>query len=156
VSEGDPALKSTYLRYLVTFSAVIIGIGWAAWDFSTIASTLPKPNASPSGQMPPEVSRAIFDACVTFYGCVYGVGKFGYRLLGRQSEAEELRRWSSWHMRVLNGAGGVWLCASAWQSFRLHEIIRPAAIIGAALSMVALVSTVLAVRRAVQVQPADT
>jgi hypothetical protein len=147
-------VESTHRRYLVTFSAVVIGIGWAAWDFSTVAPTLQAPTVA--RQTPPEVNRALFDACVTFYGCVYGVGKAGYRLLGRRGEAEELRRWSRGHMWLLNAVGGAWLCSSAWQSFRNVDVIRPAAVVGAALLAFSLVSIFMAAVRAARGGLADT
>jgi hypothetical protein len=149
-------VQSIRLRYLVTVSAVMVGIGWAAWDFSTIAPTLPAPSANAPREMPPEVSRAIFDACVTFYGCVYGVGKAGYRLLRRRQEAEELRRWSRWHMWVLNGVGGAWLCASSWQSLYSFNLIRPAAVVGAILFAHPIVSAFAAAARVARRDPADT
>jgi hypothetical protein len=149
-------VESTRLRYMVTFFAVVIGIGWAAWDFSTVAPTLPAPDANASRQVPPEVSRAIFDACVTFYGCVYGVGKATYRLLGRHESAEELRRWSRWHMLLLNGVGGAWLCSSSWRSFSNLGVIRPATAVGAVMLAFSLASILGAVRRTPRGDPADT
>jgi hypothetical protein len=149
-------MQSTRLRYLVTLFAVVIGIAWAAWDFSIVAPTLPKPDVNAARQTPPEVSRAIFDACVTFYGCVYGIGKAGYRLLGRHGEAEELRRWSRWHTWLLNAVGGVWLCSSAWQSFRSLDLIRPAAVVGVGLLAFSFVSTLMAACRAARGGLADT
>lgn len=148
-------MKSTPLRYSVTLAAVAIGIGLAAWDLSTVAPTWPAPDPDAPRRTPPEVSRAIFDACVTFYGCVYAVGKTGYRLLGRDDEAEVLGRWSRWHMWVLNGVGGVWLCASSWQSFNNLGVIRPAAVVGAVLLGLSLASTVAAASRAAGGRPAD-
>jgi hypothetical protein len=148
-------VDSTGIRYLVTFSAVIVGIGWAAWDFLAVAPTLPAPHADAARQASPELDRVIFDACVTFYGCVYGVGKAGYRFLGRHGEAEELRRWSRWHMWLLNALGGAWLCSSAWESFRGFGLIRPAVVVGAGLFVSSVVSTLLTTSRGTRGGPAD-
>ena len=147
---------STSLRYLVTSASVVVGVGYAAWDFSTVAPTLPPAVDHSAGEVPPEVSRAIFDACVTFYGCVYAVGNVGYRLLGRTAESVELRRWSRWHMWLLNGVGGAWLAASAWQSFRSAELVRPLALIGAVLILSSMISLVIHVARGFRAGRADT
>src|SRR3712207_8714178 len=50
----------------------------------------------------------------------------------------------------------VWLCASSWQSFSTLGMIRPAAVVGAALLAFSLASTIGAARRAARGNPKGT
>lgn len=44
----------------------------------------------------------IFGGCVVFFAVIYNVGVWGYRLLGKGHEAENVTRQQRWHMLILN------------------------------------------------------
>src|SRR4051812_39367537 len=100
------------LRYLVAFCSVVLGILIAAWDVMVSLPDLPPRPPGIPGRESPEEQRLIFNACVTFYGVAYATGRLLYRWLGAPGEAEVLRKWSRWHMALLNLIGGGWLVLS--------------------------------------------
>ena len=119
------------LRYCVAFCAVCLGAAVAAADFAVGLPLAPHQRRVP-GKTFSENDRLIFDACITFYGIVYSAGRFLYRWLGAHAEAHELRRWSRWHMVVLNAFSGGWLVAAGWQALK-QAILRPSLVVGAFL-----------------------
>ena len=90
------------LRYTVVVVAVLVGGVTSAADLAMSLGALPPQQRGAPGMNSPEKDRLIFDACVTFYGVVYSMGRLLYRRLGAHAEAEELRRWSRWHMALLH------------------------------------------------------
>jgi hypothetical protein len=118
-------------RYFVAFCAVCLGGLVAAADLAVSLPSLPAQQRIP-GRKSPEEERLVFDACVTLYGIAYATGRLLYRWGGALADAELLRRWSRWHMVVLNAFGGGWLLTSGWVALK-HAVIRPSLVVGALL-----------------------
>lgn len=144
MSQAPPqhvASTSSTFRYFITFCAVGIGILFAGID---MAMSMPTPPQLPPGevrqhrQKTPEEMRYIFNVCLIFYGMTYATGRFLYGLLGKTTEANELRRWSRWHMIVLNSFGSCLLLGSVWEVFPKVGLMRPALISAAILALLAI------------------
>jgi hypothetical protein len=121
------------IRYCVAFCAVCIGGLTAAADMVVSLPLLPPHQPGIARRRSPEEDRLIFDACVTFYGIVYTTGRLLYRWWGAKPEAEQLRRWSRYHMVLLNLLGGSWLIFSSWQALQQAVVVRPSLVVGAVL-----------------------
>jgi hypothetical protein len=132
------------VRYLVAFLSVLAGIGYTAFDAVYARGGLPRSTSNDAGQLSPEESRFVFDACVTFYGTVYWCGRRLYALLGRRAAAAELNQWSAWHLRVLNAFGGAWLLSSGWRSFVTAGLVRPSLLVAVVLLVQAAIDFVTA------------
>jgi hypothetical protein len=146
VSTSKPTADHTpaTLRYTVAFLSILAGIGYTTFDAWWQIHRLPIPVPNATGQPSLQESKFIFDLCVTFYGTVYWCGRHLYTLMGRHEGAAEVRRWSAWHMRVLNGFGGIYLLLSACQSFAQFRVIQPSVVVG----LVLLFQAVIDARRA--------
>lgn len=121
------------LRYCVAFCSVCAGALTAAADLAVSMPLLPPQQPGLPRQRSPEEDQLVFDACMTFYGIAYTTGRFMYRWRGAHREAEQLRRWSRWHMALLNSLGGGWLIASGWPALKRAQVVRPSLIVGAIL-----------------------
>lgn len=121
------------LRYCVAFCAVCAGGLTAAADLAVSLPLLPPQQPGLPRQRSPEENQLVFDACITFYGIAYTTGRLLYRWWSAHREAEELRRWSRWHIALLNTLGGVWLIASGWLALQRALVVRPSLIVGAML-----------------------
>ena len=120
-------------RYFVAVCAVCAGGLVTAADLALSLPMLPPQQPGKLGRPLLEQDRLAFGACITFYGIAYATGRLIYRWRGAHAEAEELRRWSRWHMVILNVCGGVWLIASGWPALQQGQMVRPSAVVGALL-----------------------
>jgi hypothetical protein len=118
-------------RYIVAFCAVCFGGVIAAADYAVSLPLLP-PHERIPGKKSPQKERLVVDACIALYGIAYSTGRLLYRWLGAHAEAAELRRWSRWHMVILNAVGGGWLLSSGWQPLQ-HAVVRPSLVVGVLL-----------------------
>jgi hypothetical protein len=119
------------LRYCVAFIALCTGGLAAAAELAVSMPMLPPHQRGVPGRHSPEEDQLIFDALITLYGIAYPTGRLLYRWWGASAEAEELRRWSGWHLAFLNVVGGSWLIASGWQALRQAQVLRPSLVVGA-------------------------
>ena len=123
-------------RYGVAICAVCLGGLIAVADFAVGLPLVPPQQRGVPGKPSPAEDRLVFDACVTFYGIAYATGRLIYRWSGSDAEAELLRRWSRWHMAILNVMGGGWLIASGWLGLQ-KGVIRPSLAVGVLLLLLA-------------------
>jgi hypothetical protein len=135
------------MRYFVATCAVCAGALVSIADFAVVAPTLPRQQPGAVGRHTHEEDRAIFDACVTFYGIAYSTGRLLYRWLGAHDHAGELHRWSRWHVGLLNSMGGVWLLFSGGQAWRQAMVVRPSLVAGSLLLAFAIYDSWHTLRR---------
>ena len=126
------------VRFCVAFCAVCLGGLTAAVDLMVSLPLLPPPQAGVVRGKSPEELRLLFDACVTFYGVVYTTGRLLYCWWGAKTEAEELRRWSQYHLLLLNVLAGGWLIVTGRPALQQALVIRPSLVVGAVLLAVAV------------------
>jgi hypothetical protein len=118
------------LRYCVAFIALSAGGLGAVAELAVRMPMLAPEQLGGPEQHTSEKDQITFDAIITCYGIAYPTGRLLYRWWGAHAEAEELRRWSQWHLALLNLLGGCWLIRSGWQPlWQAHEL-RPSFVVG--------------------------
>ena len=120
-------------RTLIIFLSVVAGVLVATLDVVVAFHFMPPGERPPAARNSPEDQRVIFEACVTFYGVVYLVGRLLYSLLGRLEDAAELHSWSRVHMQLLHLIGGLWLVISGWTALHRSGALRPSLLVGMVL-----------------------